>query len=62
VCKENGTTLPSAALFIIRFHSFYPMHKAGAYTHLMNEEDRKNLEWLKKFKQYDNFPHVREQS
>ncbi|KAL0315723.1 UNVERIFIED_CONTAM: Inositol oxygenase 1 [Sesamum radiatum] len=50
VCKENGTTLPSAALFIIRFHSFYPMHKAGAYAHLMNEEDRKNLEWLKKFK------------
>ncbi|KAK4432943.1 Inositol oxygenase 2 [Sesamum alatum] len=53
VAKENGTTLPSAALFIIRFHSFYPMHKAGAYTHLMNEEDRKNLEWLKIFNKYD---------
>ncbi|KAK4384482.1 Inositol oxygenase 5 [Sesamum angolense] len=50
VAKENGTTLPSVALFIIRFHSFYPMHKAGAYAHLMNEEDRKNLEWLNIFK------------
>ncbi|KAL0426945.1 UNVERIFIED_CONTAM: Inositol oxygenase 4 [Sesamum latifolium] len=26
---------------------------AGAYTHLMNEEDKKNLEWLKKFNKYD---------
>ena len=25
VAKENGTTLPSAALFIIRYHSFYGM-------------------------------------
>ena len=23
VAKENGTTLPSAALFVIRYHSFY---------------------------------------
>lgn len=23
VAKENGTTLPPAALFIIRYHSFY---------------------------------------
>lgn len=23
VAKENGTTLPQAALFIIRYHSFY---------------------------------------
>ncbi|KAL2229046.1 UNVERIFIED_CONTAM: Inositol oxygenase 1 [Sesamum indicum] len=31
----------------------HAMHKAGAYTHLMNEEDRKNLEWLKIFNKYD---------
>ncbi|KAJ6327138.1 hypothetical protein OIU78_014089 [Salix suchowensis] len=37
VAKENGTTLPSAALFIIRYHSLYPLHKCGAYEHLMNE-------------------------
>ncbi|KAJ1421037.1 Inositol oxygenase [Sesbania bispinosa] len=53
VAKENGTTLPLAALFIIRYHSFYPLHKEGAYTHLMNEEDVENLKWLKIFNKYD---------
>ncbi|XP_015899472.3 inositol oxygenase 4 [Ziziphus jujuba] len=53
VAKENGTTLPSAALFIIRYHSFYPLHRSGAYTHLMNKEDRENLKWLKIFNKYD---------
>uniref|UniRef100_A0A2N9IIQ9 Inositol oxygenase n=1 Tax=Fagus sylvatica TaxID=28930 RepID=A0A2N9IIQ9_FAGSY len=53
VAKENGTTLPPAALFIIRYHSFYPFHKAGAYKHLMNEEDAKNLKWLEVFNKYD---------
>ncbi|XP_057443507.1 inositol oxygenase 2-like [Lotus japonicus] len=53
VAKENGTTLPPAALFIVRYHSFYPLHKEGAYTHLMNEEDVENLKWLKIFNKYD---------
>ncbi|KAJ8766711.1 hypothetical protein K2173_005322 [Erythroxylum novogranatense] len=53
VAKENGTTLPPAALFIIRYHSFYPLHKAGKYTHLMNEEDEENLKWLHIFNKYD---------
>ncbi|KZV33270.1 hypothetical protein F511_41966 [Dorcoceras hygrometricum] len=53
VAKENGTTLPSAALFVIRYHSFYPLHRAGAYTHLMNEEDKENLKWLHIFNKYD---------
>ncbi|ESW32254.1 hypothetical protein PHAVU_002G306200 [Phaseolus vulgaris] len=53
VAKENGTTLPSAGLFIIRYHSFYPLHKEGAYTHLMNEEDFENLKWLNVFNKYD---------
>ncbi|XP_060210388.1 inositol oxygenase 4-like, partial [Lycium barbarum] len=53
VAKENKTTLPSAALFIIRYHSFYPLHKSGAYTHLMNEEDHENLKWLHIFNKYD---------
>ncbi|EHA8589436.1 Inositol oxygenase 1 [Cocos nucifera] len=50
VAKENKTTLPSAALFIIRYHSFYPLHKHGAYQYLMNDEDRENLRWLHIFK------------
>ncbi|KAJ6861005.1 hypothetical protein NC651_037172 [Populus alba x Populus x berolinensis] len=59
VAKENGTTLPSAALFVIRYHSFYriiyfvALHSCGAYKHLMNEEDVENLEWLQIFNKYD---------
>ncbi|RWR82727.1 putative inositol oxygenase [Cinnamomum micranthum f. kanehirae] len=53
VSKENKTTLPSAALFIIRYHSFYPLHRSGAYKHLMNEEDVENLKWLHIFNKYD---------
>ncbi|XP_016494567.1 inositol oxygenase 2-like [Nicotiana tabacum] len=53
VAKENKTTLPSAALFIIRYHSFYPLHRAGAYKYLMNEEDHENLKWLHIFNKYD---------
>ncbi|XXG57205.1 hypothetical protein AAC387_Pa03g4423 [Persea americana] len=53
VAKENKTTLPSAALFIIRYHSFYPLHKSGAYRYLMNEEDVDNLKWLQIFNKYD---------
>ncbi|GAB4838960.1 Inositol oxygenase 2 [Ancistrocladus abbreviatus] len=53
VAKENGTTLPPAGLFIIRFHSFYTLHKSGAYTHLLNEEDEENMKWLKIFNKYD---------
>ncbi|WVZ26096.1 hypothetical protein V8G54_004640 [Vigna mungo] len=50
VAKENNTTLPSAALFIIRYHSFYALHREGAYKHLMNDEDVENLKWLHIFK------------
>ncbi|KAF2559743.1 hypothetical protein F2Q68_00013392 [Brassica cretica] len=53
VAKENKTTLPSAGLFIIRYHSFYALHKSEAYKHLMNEEDRENMKWLKVFNKYD---------
>lgn len=53
VARENRTTLPSAALFIIRYHSFYALHKSGAYKHLMNEEDIENLKWLHIFNKYD---------
>uniref|UniRef100_A0A0E0HSJ7 inositol oxygenase n=1 Tax=Oryza nivara TaxID=4536 RepID=A0A0E0HSJ7_ORYNI len=53
VAKENKTTLPSAGLFIIRYHSFYPLHKHGAYMHLMNDEDKENLKWLRVFNKYD---------
>ncbi|KAL6585103.1 Inositol oxygenase 1 [Orobanche minor] len=53
VAKENRSTLPSSGLFIIRYHSFYALHRSGAYKHLMNEEDEENLKWLKIFNKYD---------
>ncbi|GAY56433.1 hypothetical protein CUMW_171890, partial [Citrus unshiu] len=53
VANENKTTLPSAALFIIRYHSFHALHKSEAYKNLMNEEDVENLKWLQIFSKYD---------
>ncbi|XP_033128034.1 inositol oxygenase 1 isoform X4 [Brassica rapa] len=53
VAKKNKTTLPSAGLFIIRYHSFYALHKSEAYKHLMNDEDRENMKWLKVFNKFD---------
>jgi inositol oxygenase len=53
VAKENKTTLPSAALFVIRYHSFYSLHKSGAYKYLLNAEDVENLKWLQIFNKYD---------
>ncbi|KAJ7943830.1 Inositol oxygenase [Quillaja saponaria] len=53
VAIENGTTLPAAGLFVIRYHSFYPLHKEGAYKYLMNKEDEENLKWLHIFNKYD---------
>jgi inositol oxygenase len=53
VMTLNNCSLPPAALFVIRYHSFYAMHHTGAYRHLMNESDHDNLRWLKEFNKYD---------
>ncbi|XP_058067669.1 probable inositol oxygenase [Magnolia sinica] len=53
VTKGNKTTLPSIALFIIRYHSLCPLLQTGAYRYLMNEEDIENLKWLEIFHKYD---------
>jgi inositol oxygenase len=45
--------LPEEALYIIRYHSFYPWHKYNAYTHLTNEKDKKMLPWIQQFNLYD---------
>jgi inositol oxygenase len=39
--------------YMLRYHSFYPWHKHGAYDHLCNDKDRSMLEWVLKFNQYD---------
>jgi len=53
VCKGNNSTLPLPALYMIRFHSFYPWHKHRAYTHLMNNQDVDMLKWVLEFNQFD---------
>ena len=45
--------LPKEGLYMLRYHSFYAQHKEGAYDHLMNEDDHKLFEWVKKFNPYD---------
>lgn len=45
--------LRDEALYMLRFHSFYPWHKHDAYKHFENEKDRAMLEWVRKFNPYD---------
>ncbi|MCJ1259174.1 hypothetical protein MMC24_007010 [Lignoscripta atroalba] len=47
------STLPDEALAMIRYHSFYPWHSAGAYREFMNEKDEKMLEAVRAFNPYD---------
>jgi inositol oxygenase len=45
--------LPEPAQYMLRYHSFYPAHRHGAYRHLMNSHDVKMLDWVNKFNPYD---------
>ncbi len=45
--------LPLEALYMIRYHSFYPWHREGAYEHLLDERDRRYLPWVQAFNPYD---------
>jgi inositol oxygenase len=45
--------LPAEALAIIRYHSFYAWHSAGAYGHLTDAHDRSMLPWVQAFQRFD---------
>ena len=45
--------LPESALAMIRFHSFYAGHREGAYDQLMNDADRRRMEWVRAFNPFD---------
>jgi inositol oxygenase len=45
--------LPQEALWMIRYHSCYPIHREGAYTHLLNKKDQEMLKWVRAFNPYD---------
>jgi len=50
VVKEH---LPEEALYMIRYHSFYPGHRENAYDHLLNQHDREMFGWVRQFNPYD---------
>jgi inositol oxygenase len=45
--------LPPEALYMIRYHSFYPAHRDGEYDYLMNQRDREMFKWVRAFNPYD---------
>ena len=53
VLKHNETRLPREALYIIRYHSFYPFHQNYAYLDLASEEDIRMLGYLRLFSECD---------
>ena len=50
---KDQSSLPSEALAMIRYHSFYPWHREGAYAHLTNESDLRSLDAVLAFNPYD---------
>jgi inositol oxygenase len=50
---QAQSTLPDEALAMIRYHSFYPWHSAGAYHDLMNDNDKRMLDAVRAFNPYD---------
>lgn len=53
IYRVSKTYLPEPALYMLRYHSFYPAHRHGAYGHLMSPHDEKMFEWVRKFNSYD---------
>jgi len=45
--------LPKEALYMIRYHSFYPAHREGAYAYLMNDQDQALFQCVRDFNPYD---------
>jgi inositol oxygenase len=45
--------LPEEGLYMIRYHSCYPIHKDGAYQYLMNAHDKEMFRWVDAFNPYD---------
>ena len=45
--------LPEEGLAMIRYHSCYPIHHEGEYSHLMTENDHRMMDWVRKFNPFD---------
>lgn len=54
VLLHNKCTIPQPGLDMIRYHSFYPWHSEGAYTHLLNDKtDVTKKAWVDEFNKFD---------
>lgn len=51
VVRESA--IPPAGLAMLRYHSFYPWRREGAYDRLANEHDRLMLPAVRRFNGYD---------
>src|ERR1700754_2133586 len=45
--------LPEQALYMLRYHSFYPQHREKAYSHLMTPHDHQLFKSVAQFNPYD---------
>lgn len=45
--------LPEQALYMLRYHSFYPQHRENAYAHLMTSHDKEMFKWVDLFNPFD---------
>lgn len=45
--------LPLPGLYMIRYHSCYPIHREREYQALLNDRDREMFAWVNDFNQYD---------
>jgi len=50
---KTQSKLPEEALYMLRFHSFYPWHNKHGYMHLCNDRDLELLKWVKAFQKCD---------
>lgn len=51
--NHASCTLPEEAMYMIRFHSFYPWHTGEDYNYLCDEKDMRMLEWIREFNKFD---------
>ena len=45
--------LPQEALYMVRYHSFYPCHREDGYQYLMDDQDRAMFKWVRAFNPFD---------
>ncbi|XP_035227874.1 inositol oxygenase-like [Stegodyphus dumicola] len=53
VLKHNNSKLPEEALYMIKFHSFYPWHTGGDYEYLTSNKDVEMMKWVREFNKFD---------